>query len=525
MEQDLAGFRDHTAVLKRRWRVLALFVVLGVVAGVALSMAQARVYTSETKLLLENQIAASTGSVDGMQPEEVATQAEVVVSDVVANRVIDNLGLDETTDSLIESVTVAGVEDKRILMITASRPNAEEAAAVANAFAEEYVALRTDRATRTREAVSEAYIGQLSEIKLELTDLRRQVRGVGPNRRAQLRVEVDSLQARQAELQAALLTAEDPAAALSTGGEVLQSAETPKGPSEPKPIRAGLLGLVVGLILGTLWAYLRDRSDDGIRNGQRLSSAVMNAPVLGRIPVEARAHRRRASTVLAPQSPVSEAYRTLNTNVRFLLASGDSRNGPAAGEGRAAGLVMVASASPGEGKTSVATNLAVAAARVGINVILVDADLRGSSVAQRFGVDIPDGLSDVLRGEVPLEPHLHDVGVPNLRVLAGGGVPPNPAELLASPRARVVWKELRAAADLVIIDTPPILRVTDPLELVREVDEIILVAREGRSRAGAVQAAAERIRQVGGRPSGVVLNCFTGKVESYGYGRASEPPL
>ncbi len=514
MEQDLTRLSDHTAVLRRRWYLVASFVLLGIIAGLALSFGQTPLYTAQTKFLLENQSTTGTGPAGAMDSEEVATQAEVVLSDPVTNRVIDSLGLDTTPRSLLESVTVEVVENKRVLVVAATRPDPEAAADIANAFAEEYVAIRQERSNRTRVAVRDAYLEQLSDIQAKVSRLRDRREEAGPERTTALNLTIQSLFARQAELRSALLVAEDPSSALSADGQVLQRADAPTNPSEPNPVGNALIGLVVGLVLGTTLAYLRDHADDGIRSAKRLSSAVAHTPVLGRIPTEKRKHRGRVTTLLDPRSPASEAYRALNTNIRFLLAT---RETPGTGNGGAAGLVMIASASPGEGKTTVATNLAVTAARVGMRVILVDADMRDPKVAQRFGVDIPEGLSDVLSSDRPLEPHLHEVGVPNLRVLAAGSEPPNPAELLASPQAHRLWQELRAAADLVIIDTAPILQVADPLELVREIDEIILVARERRSRARTIQAAVDRIHQVGGRPSGTVLNYFTATSEGYGY--------
>jgi len=526
-QQDLTNLHDHAAVLRRRWVILLVFVLLGLATPIALSFLQTPLYTSETRLLLQNAAASPDDPATSIDPEEVATQAVVVVSDAVANRVRSALSLSEPTDDLIETVTVEGVEDQRILAVSATRPDAQEAADVANAFAQEYVAFQEDRAAEARNDVRDAYLTRLTDLKLEIADLNDRLAGAQGGRVVRLETEVQSLQARQAELQAALLASEDPATVQTTGGEVLQRAEPSEDPSSPRPIRAALLGLVSGLVLGLPVAYLRDRADDGIRDGDRLSSALGHAPVLGHIPTEAAEHAGRVTSLLDRRSPVSEAYRALNTNVRFLLAAHRSENGASQGADHG-GMVMITSASPGEGKTSVATNLAVAAARVGMWVVLVDADLRSPAVSARFGLDIPHGLSDVLSGTEPVTDHLHDVGVANLRVLSAGSTPPNPAELLASPRAEMVWRELREDADLIVIDTPPILRVADPLELVGEVDDIIFVARQDQSRAHLVQAAVERIRRVGGRPSGAVLNDL-GTVEKgdgygYGYGPPPETP-
>jgi capsular exopolysaccharide synthesis family protein len=270
-------------------------------------------------------------------------------------------------------------------------------------------------------------------------------------------------------------------------------------------------------MLGAALAYGRDRQDDAIRDEARMRLALSGRPILGSIPESADEGRGRVGTLLAPWSPLSEAYRTLNSNIRFLTA-GES-------DGALAKIVLVSSAQPGEGKTSVSTNLAVTAARAGMSVILVDADLRNPGLASRFGLDLPVGLSDLLVEDLAVKPHLYPVGDGNLRVLSGGTVPPNPAELLASSRSGWVLEELARQCQLVIVDSAPVMRVADSLELVRHADLIVLVAKQGTSRLRDYTAAIGRVRQVGGQVAGGVLNHVggkDGKELTYGYGAAPE---
>jgi capsular exopolysaccharide synthesis family protein len=181
-------------------------------------------------------------------------------------------------------------------------------------------------------------------------------------------------------------------------------------------------------------------------------------------------------------------------------------------------IVLVSSAVSGEGKTSIATNLAVAAARVGLRVVLVDADLRNPQVAERFGLGGAPGLSDALATGVPVSQHLMDVGVEGLRVLAGGTIPPNPAELLASPATRSILNELAASSDVVVVDTAPILAVADTLELVTPHSLVLMVARKGISRMHSLSASLLRIRQVGGHVAGSVFNDVEARTtHTYGY--------
>ena len=270
----------------------------------------------------------------------------------------------------------------------------------------------------------------------------------------------------------------------------------------------------MGLLLGVGLAFIRDHFDDGIRDEARLRDATSGRPVLGQIPHWSDDRTGRLATIIDPASPVSEAYRALSTNVRFMLAASRD-DGSSESPGR---VLLVSSASPLEGKTSVSGNLAVAAARVGLQVVLVDADLRHPMLSRSFGLYDSPGLSDVLASGDSAEDYLIDVGVPNLRLLAGGSIPPNPAELLASTAAASALRKLHDDADLLIVDSAPVLRVADALELMTTADLVLLVARRGISHMRAIAATVERINQAGGRVSGSVLNDIDSRTSAYTYG-------
>jgi capsular exopolysaccharide synthesis family protein len=158
---------------------------------------------------------------------------------------------------------------------------------------------------------------------------------------------------------------------------------------------------------------------------------------------------------------------------------------------------------------------------VGLRVLLVDADLRDPDVANRFGLETPFGLSHVLADQEELEKVVFDAAeldVPGLSIIGAGTVPPNPAELLASVRARSLWRELRLMADLVIVDTAPVTSVADTLEIVGAADVTVLSARQLHSRAHQIEATVERIRQVGGSVAGVAWCAVPRKDAAYGYG-------
>ena len=509
-DTDVTRLSDHVAILRRQWRIAVVMMILGAAAGFGLSMRQETVYGAESRLLLEPTTTESTSG--RMDPTEVSTLAQLVESARIADRVIEELNLDVSAENLLDSVTVTTVEQTRVVTINALRPTAQEAADVANSFASQYIDYQVDAAADVAFETTNLLIKERAAVGEELSQVRAEAEGATGTELDDLNARIDTLVARQAELitEIALTTGTEvrPRAA----GVVLRDATVPKTPAEPKPPRAAMLGGVIGLILGAVLGYGRDRLDDRIRDETRLKALLGEVPILGRIPLDSRRQPARPVALVEPRSPVSEAFRALNTNLRFLAAARAQQRTGDVGE-----ILVVTSALPSEGKTTVAGNLAVTAARTGLRVLLVDADLRKPSISQQFGVETPRGLAHLLAGQ-KLKVRV-DTAEPNLRIVGAGTVPPNPAELLASPRAATIWQQLRQQADLVIVDTPPVLSVADALEITHHADWVLLTVRSRQSREHQLLGALERLQRVGSPITGVVWSGLVGDEQSYyGYG-------
>lgn len=195
-----------------------------------------------------------------------------------------------------------------------------------------------------------------------------------------------------------------------------------------------------------------------------------------------------------PKSPAAEAFRTLRTNLQF------------AGLDRPLRTLLITSAGPGEGKTTISANLAVAVAQSGSKVILMGADLRKPSVHETLHISNAVGVTSVLTGHVTWEEALQPTDVPGLYLLPAGPIPPNPAELLASKRMNELIDQLKEASDLLIIDAPPVIAVTDAGVLSRLVDGTLLVVSAGITPREIAKAAKEQLQQVGARLLGIVVN-------------------
>jgi capsular exopolysaccharide synthesis family protein len=303
----------------------------------------------------------------------------------------------------------------------------------------------------------------------------------------------------------------------SGGARVVRSAEVPAAPSNPQPARTLVLGLIAGAILGMAVAFVREYFDDSLTSPTDLDKLGSDIPLLAVVPV-IPCSKGRSVGIVRPGSTGLEAFRSLRTNIEFVGVSGDCR------------VLEVVSAQSDEGKSTVAANLGVALAHAGRSVVLIDADLRAPRLHRFFQVDVSVGLSTVLAG-APLEASIQRLE-DGLFVVVAGAVPPNPSELLAGGRLEAVIDELRLQFDYVIIDSAPLLPVSDGLTIARYVDGVIVVAQSGRTKVGPLDQTLEALDQIAAPVLGLVLNrvnARTAAADGYTYGseygaRSKLPP-
>lgn len=210
-------------------------------------------------------------------------------------------------------------------------------------------------------------------------------------------------------------------------------------------------------------------------------------------------------TMEQTKSPISEAYRTLRTNVQF--TSVDSVNKK----------IMITSSGPREGKSHTVANLAVSISQAGKSVLVIDADMRNPTQHKLFGLDNAQGLSTALVQDQDYQQYIKETTVPGLMVLTGGPIPPNPAELVGSQRMKRLIEELSGQFDMVLIDTPPVIAVTDASILAQEVDGVILVLASGEINKDYALRAKEQLDKVGAKILGAVLNKADMKTSEYYY--------
>lgn len=255
-----------------------------------------------------------------------------------------------------------------------------------------------------------------------------------------------------------------------------------------------VLGGLIGLLLGIALAGVRHALDNTVKSDAD-AEGIAEAPLLARMP---KVKGGASADIAADESgfsPAAEAFRVLRTNLQFANLDHQPRS------------LVVTSSTAGEGKTYTAANLAVALAKTGTRVALVDCDLRRPQLASLLGLDSATGLTSVLIGKVTLDEALQSFG--RVSFLASGPIPPNPTEVLQTQVARDLLRELSTRFDVVIVDAPPLLPVIDAGILATSVDGVLLVAHQGKTRRDELGEARRRLSAVGARVFGVVLNMAT----------------
>lgn len=287
--------------------------------------------------------------------------------------------------------------------------------------------------------------------------------------------------------------------------EVVGGPEVGSEPVSPRPVRNLVLAGILGLVLGVAISVLRGISDTTLRTGSALQR-VTGAPLLGEIPMDGDGGGVPLMVGAGANSAQAEALRKIRTNLRFVDVNEPAR------------VIAVTSAVQGEGKSTISCNLAIALAEAGWQVLLVDADLRRPRVAEYLGLNSGVGLTDVLIGEVAVDDVVQPWGEKSLLVLPAGSMPPNPSELLGSKAMADLLLELKGMTDIVIIDTPPLLAVTDGVVVAVQADGALLVTRSGKTSSAQVETASQALQAVAARMLGCVLNMTKlNKVDAYQY--------
>jgi polysaccharide biosynthesis transport protein len=483
--RDFGGqVRELTRVLREQWWIIVLCLVLTTFAAAAYTSAQPKQYETAAKLLLQsdNLSAALAGTgIGGVDPtRQAATDAQLLASPTVAARVQKQLRQPLTG----ASVHTAANGDSNILTVTVRDKRPPRAAKIANAFASQYIVFRRDTTKRR-------YQRALATIQTRLAQTRKNTPDYATL----------TGQAKQLKLLVSLQTGD---------AQLVQPAPVPSSAVEPKPVRNIILGVLIGLLLGLGLAFLRDRLDRRIKNEDQVRTLLPEVPLVGLVP---EPRRGRASRVMT-----AEGYHTLQANLTLLARE------------RPLKTILVTSADPGEGKSTVAVNLALAMIEKGQSALVLDADLRRPAISQRVQADVRVGVSRILAGEGTLDASVQERRVepsrngdgPNialagdLSLVPAGPQAPNVQLLLNDRSLGALLTASRERTEVAIFDGPPVGSFADMLPLAREVDGVLIVVRLYHSRKDQLKRFAAQLENASIKPIGVVvLGAATGPSRYY----------
>ncbi|MBW3614733.1 MAG: polysaccharide biosynthesis tyrosine autokinase [Actinobacteria bacterium] len=513
--------RDYLRILRRRKWLILLVTLLVTAGAVGASLAQTPVYQGKAEVLLQAKATESlfdpnTGARND-PARAIQTEIQVLRSRPVRDRVREKIGK-------APKVTASAVGQTDVMEVRAESTDPERAALVANTYVTSYIEFRRNQAVDDLLAAADQIRQKIAQLQAQIdgavpvaTSAAPQVRGARATTTttdsSDLERQKASLQDQQDLFRQKLDQLQVDAALKSGGAQLVTPAVAPTTPIRPTPRRNAVVALAVGLMLGVGLAFLREYLDDSLKGKEDIERAASGVPVLGFIPELKTWKDPKAAFLVSltdPHSHATEAYRSLRTSVQFL------------GLDRSIKIVQMTSPSQAEGKSTTIANLAVGLANAGQRVVLVDADLRRPRIHQFFGLGNDVGFTSILLGDATLSAAIQHVPqVSRLYLLASGPIPPNPSEMLASKRTGELLRALAEHADVVLIDCPPVLPVTDATVLGHRVDATLLVVNAAKTKQAQLRRAVELLGQVEAPLAGVVVNGVADSAAygySYGYG-------
>ena len=482
------------------WLLIASLLLAGG-AAYLVSSALPKVYESTVTLLVGQSSSSSTPNYNDLLASQRISQtyADLATTGTILNQVMSDAGLTLTVDQFRSRVSANAPSNSTLVTVTVQDGDPARAARLANAIGDQLIAA-SDAVYGKNSQVQDFVATQISAAQIQIQDTQAQIDSLAAvqDPTAAQAQQLQALRDRITSLRAAYASLVSLPGSGANAVTVVDPATPPEGPSSPRVLLNTLLAALVGLLLALGITFTMEYLDDTVKTSEDVEAAT-GLPTLGTVLKmkgdKGRSEIYRLATVLYPRGPAAEAYRTLRTNLEFAAVDEPVRT------------LLVTSSIPSEGKTTTSGNLAVAFAQAGRKVILVDADLRKPGIHKLFDLPNASGLTSLLRtDDVGIDDVAQATEEERLRVITTGPLPPNPAELLGSHRMQAILERLAAAADLVIVDSPPLQAVTDAAILASITDGTLLVINAGHTRRDAAGRGREALAKSGARVLGATLN-------------------
>ncbi|MHB1357588.1 MAG: tyrosine-protein kinase domain-containing protein [Anaerolineae bacterium] len=490
------------------WRWLWLIVLCAVLFGGAayiVSRATRPVYSASVILLINTAASSSagtdTGSLSASQ-QLARTYVELLRTTDVLDKVVSKLELPYSSAKLAGRVLASVVANTQLIKISIEDTDPLQASTIVNTLAQVFQEINQEQQLSRYANLSSSLTIRIQQVENDIAATQADIAAMPSKRTAEEEARLDQLQATLSQYNSSyssllnsLSQVRLSEAQTMSQVSVAQKALVPTSPIRPRTLNNTLLAAVVGAMLAAGVALLIEYLDDTIKTPDDIEQ-VAHTPLLGLIArIEGTEPAGMLITALTPRSPISEAYRVMRTNIQYSSVD------------KPLSRLLITSTSPTEGKSTTVANLAVVLAQSGNRVVVVDADLRRPTQHKYFSLSNAFGVTTaILESQSPVEQHLQATAIENLRVMTSGPLPPNPAELLDSQRLEQVLVELQEQADIIVMDSPPLLSVTDASLLSRRVDGTLLVIDASKTKRAFFARALGTLQSVNANLLGVVLN-------------------
>lgn len=507
---------QYFKIVWKWWWLIVLSTGIAAVGSYVASQQQPRIYQTTTTLMVGQVIqkANPTGS-DFITVQQLAeSYAQMANRQPILQATVEGLGLNMSWQQLKRRVNAYSIPQTQLLGITVEDNSPERAVALADEIAQQLI-MQSPAApgNKERQVRGDFVQTQLDDLEARIQTAQSRVKEIEAEMATALSArKIQDLQNEISGLQSLIRDWQANYTSLLTflqGGDspnfltVIEPAQLPGSAISPNVMLNVLLASMVGFALAVAAALLLEYIDDTIKSQDELNESLGLTPLGGISRLKGDSGRDRLVIFNSPFSPETEGYRLVRSNIQF------------AGVDQAVKTILITSSNPGEGKSTTAANLAVVMAQTDLKTILIDADLRRPSIHQIFGVPNLGGLTELLRSrDMEINDQLRSTEVENLQLITSGPLPPNPSELLSSQRMADLLHRLEEMADVIILDSPPVLAVTDAIGLSNRVNGVVLVIRARHTRRNAIKQVVNRLDQVGAKMLGCVLNQVSNKTYS-----------
>jgi succinoglycan biosynthesis transport protein ExoP len=499
--------KQYIMPLLRWWWLLVVATLVAGGSSYSIVRQQPPIYQAHATLMIGRMIQdpnPNSGEFYLVQ-QLAAAYADIGNREPVRNKTMEALGI-----SYLPETWVSAVPNSSLIAIAVTDTDARRAQIVANELANQLI-LTSPTGSNSEDQTRQRFVNdqldklqsQIQDTNTEVEKMQQQLGDLNSARQiADMQTQITAQQQKLTALQtnyASLLVTTKSGATNTLS--LIESAGLPITPIGPNKLMIVVLASAIGLALSSLAAYVMEALDDSLKSTEEINRLI-KAPILGNIAKIPQNNNKMAYVVEEPRSPVSDAFRLLRTNLEFLGIKNPLQ------------VILITSPDIEDGKSTISSNLAASIAQSrNKRVILVDADLRKPTLHTGLGVENRNGLSEICLGTINIQDAMIPWGYGELKLIPAGVVPPNPVELLSSDKFSQAIEEMRAYADVIIIDSPPIF-LADTLVLSGKVDGVLVVLRPGYTRKKSVVRILDHFQKTGANFLGIILNRVA-KSESY----------